>query len=474
MTVKDGDRRAGHWLGVARDGAVSWRGIRYAHGPRFALPEPLPAPGADVLCDRHGPASAQPGGPIASASLADDALFLNVHAPAADGRRRPVLLWVHGGAFVFGAGAQYDGAPLARAGDIVVVTVNYRLGALGFVDFGALGVPRNLGLHDQLAALRWVREHIEAFGGDPERITLAGESAGAMSVASLMAAPAARGLFRGAILQSGALNLMHEAPLAGAIGQRMLALLERHGENRAALLRAPVQRLFAAQRRLAREYPGILPGAPVFDGDLLPPALAQARAAAAPVPLLLGWNRDEVRLFELPGLRGMLPLDRTALLRRLSGQLGAATAAALAQAYPDGPGGLRELATDAYFAQPVRRAAERHAAAGQPTWAYRFDRRGLLGAPHAAELAYLWDWGGLPGLVLRGGLPTPDRRRLGERMRRHWLGFVRDGRPGDDWPRYTPETPALKLFDREDRVAVDPEPHRRRAWGPHELVAAPP
>lgn len=466
--------RAGHWIGFERAGVANWRGIRYARAPRFALPEPVPVPAVDVACERHGPASAQPGGLVASASLDDDALYLNVHSPAADGRRRPVLFWVHGGAFVFGAGSQYDGAQLAREGDIVVVTVNYRLGALGFVDFAALGMPRNLGLHDQLAALGWVREHIEAFGGDPQRVTLAGESAGAMSVASLMTAPAAHGLFHGAILQSGGLNLMHETPLAAAIGQRMLQRLEHHGQSPAALRRTPVQRLFAAQLRLAREYPGILPGAPVFDGDLLPATLDDARTAVPPVPLLLGSNRDEARLFELPGLRGQMPLDREAMLRRLAQQAGVDVAARLAPHYPADIEGRRALVTDAYFTQPMRRAAERHAAAGQPAWLYRYDRRGLLGAPHAAELACLWPMSGMAGLVLRGGLPTPDRQRLGERMRRRWIEFVRTGQPGEGWPRYTPQARQVMLFDRSDRVVADPEPGRRRAWGPHELVAAPP
>ncbi|KUO06067.1 hypothetical protein AQJ67_04535 [Streptomyces caeruleatus] len=373
---------------------VAWRGIRYATASRFREPEPASPPRRPTVFAQFGAPCAQPplrtlGG---EGSEAEDALYLNVYSPSADDARRPVVVWIHGGAYQGGAGSAYDGARLAAEGNVVVVTVNYRLGVLGFPDLSDLGVPRNLGLRDQIAALTWVRDNTELFGGDPRTVTLAGESAGSMSVSLLMPTPAAHPLFHRAIMQSGALDLVHDGAVGQRLGTEIRTALDPDGVGLPALTKASVGAVLTAQQLVARRYPGTVPAAPVSDGDLLPESLEKARTAPVPpIPLLAGWNRDEIRFFDLPGVREALPRHRSHLARLLRDQLGAETADRILAEYPENRAGRRDLGTDVTFAKPTRHFAERHAAAGHPTWTYRLDKRGLLlGAPHAADLAYLW------------------------------------------------------------------------------------
>ncbi|MET0371543.1 MAG: carboxylesterase family protein [Sphingobium sp.] len=200
---------AGRFRGEDRGASVAWRGIRYAHAERFALPGPVAPPSDIVDAVRLGAACPQQVGFATPEQLgpsqSEDCLFLNIFSPGSVAKRRPVMVWFHGGAFVGGSAAMYDGGMLAETGDIVVVGVNYRLGLLGFLGVEALGIPMNLGLHDQIAALRWVRDNIAAFGGDPDHVTIAGESAGSVSVSVslLMLSAAAGGLFHGASCRAG-------------------------------------------------------------------------------------------------------------------------------------------------------------------------------------------------------------------------------------------------------------------------------
>ncbi|HEU4544738.1 MAG TPA: carboxylesterase family protein, partial [Microlunatus sp.] len=215
--------------------------------------------------------------------------------------------------------------------------------------------------------------------------------------------------------------------------------------------------------------PGTVPAAPWFDGDVVPDSLTAAQAAVRPeIPLLAGHNHDEVTLFRvLPG--NIMPTSREALTRRLWEALPAQQAEAVIAAYPETPRGTRALGTDLNFAVPTQHFAERHRAAGGRTWCYRFDAAvPLIGATHAAELPYLWDWVGPLALVLRGRL-TPGRRALGRRMKDHWTAFVRDGAPGPEWPTFelaarAQDDRATMIFCPEgDRVEHDPHP-RREVW----------
>ena len=299
----------GELRGTRAEGLHIFRGVPFARPPagarRFRPPE-RPAAWAGVRdATRFGPAAPQSLGllgPVFSLGITrmdEDCLSLNVWTPGVDSRRRPVLVWIHGGAFVLGAGSQslYDGAVLARRGDVVVVTINYRLGSLGFLRLrelsgGRLPASGNEGLLDQIAALEWVRDEIAAFGGDPGNVTIFGESAGAMSCAALLGAPRARGLFHRAILQSGAANYVSPAETASAVAEEFLAALRIRRRRIADLLSLPPERLVEAQARLFFTLrPGLKPVAPLLAAAPRPgsrrrrprrPAQAEAAAAVGP------------------------------------------------------------------------------------------------------------------------------------------------------------------------------------------------
>ncbi|WP_427891121.1 carboxylesterase/lipase family protein [Kribbella sp. GL6] len=314
------DTRYGPVLGTD---SLVFKGIPYAAPPvgpdRFRPPRPPQPWSAPLKATSYGPTAPQTGadGPLAelvprAIVPGDNYLNLNVWSPDLDGNA-PVMVFVHGGSFTSGAGALsvYDGSRFARGG-VVLVTINYRLGADGFLWFGE-GSP-NLGLLDQIAALTWVRDNIAAFGGDPGNVTIFGESAGAMSVCTLLAMPAAAGLFHRAIAESGAANNTIDAATARLVGERLAAMLGT-APTREAIAQVPLQRLLAAQDQLGRQVMGkarakvwgdvartLLPFSPVEDGTLLPAApLDLIRAGAgADVDLMVGTNSEEARLFLIP------------------------------------------------------------------------------------------------------------------------------------------------------------------------------
>ena len=466
--------QAGPFTGHRDNGVAAWRGIRYARATRFGLPVVEPLPAAPMACTTYGATAAQEKGAGGARSESDDPFFLNVWSPAADGKQRPVMVWIHGGGFRTGAGSVYPGHELAAGGDIVVVTLNYRLGAIGFADFSALGIPNNRGLHDQIAALRWVQAHIALFGGDPAQVTVVGESAGSTSVALLMVARGIEPLFRAAIMQSGSLNLLHDPQIAARLATRYRELLGTAAESRAALEAVPVARLLDAQAQVADAFPGMIPAAPIYDGDLLPASFEAALLAETPdIPLLVGAMRDEIRFFEIPGARTMLLRERGELLAQVRWLLGKTAAGRIAATYPDTRAGNRDLGTDANFQMPTRHFAERHVARGRRAWVYRFDYGGLfLGAAHAVDLTFLWPLDGVVFGALRGGPLTGRRRELAERMRSRWIAFVREGDPGSEWPPYVvPQRPTL-IMDRTDRVEQDPDRARREAWDGQDIEIA--
>jgi para-nitrobenzyl esterase len=446
--------------GLARDGVLHWRGLPYAAPPaRFAAPQP-PAPWTGVRdATQFGPAAIQAGDPrIALMSgvtdkigTSEDCLTLNIVAPATTGAR-PVLVWIHGGAFVMGTAATplYNGTSFAARHDLVVVTLNYRLGLLGLLpDRTGAG---NWALLDQIAALRWVRDNIAAFGGDPASVTVVGESAGAISIATLFAMPAARGLFHRAIVQSGASPLV-PAPVPDPAP--LLAELGGAG--------APVDAVLALQERLIQTR-GLGAFAPHVDGVSVPrdPLEAVRAGEVAGIPLLAGSNRDEWRLFELfLGDRAVAPI-RDALTARLGPGL-----PPLLAAYD---GDWVALIGDLVFGAPVARLADAQAAHA-PVWRYRFDFAstgfgGRLGAAHAIELPLVWNTLDLPtSAALLGDLETA--RPLGAAMHDAWAAFVRTGDPSTAalpaWPRHDPGRRATMIFDRQSRVVDDPAPGRRSA-----------
>jgi para-nitrobenzyl esterase len=477
------DTALGRLRGEHANDCLVWKGIPFAQPPtgehRFREPQP-PQPWVGVREARaFGPVCPQAFGGkakprVAAPEYSEDCLYLNVWSPALDGVRRPVALWIYGGAFCVGSANGYDAAHLARSGDIVVVTANYRTGPFGFVNFGSLPGARelddNVGLRDQIATLEWIRDHIEAFGGDPQRVTIMGESAGSISVALLLQSARAQPLFHGAIMESGATTLIHDREMSERLARLYVDELGLGTEPRKQLQAVPPLALLLAQQKLARRFPKTLPAAPWFDGQLLADSPGQSLTThSAPVPLLAGHTRDETRTFEiLPGPASM-PLTRAEVARLLYAQLGESPAEQILHAYPEDRSGRRQLSTDATFALPTVHFAERHST-HSATWLYRFDcRHPLFGAMHGLDLLYLWNMRGPLAALARGGMLRGRRAALAERMRRHWAEFVRTGSPGTDWPPFDTRDRRTKLFNLQDQVVADPDKARREAWASHDI-----
>ncbi len=494
---------SGRLRGAEDRGTIVFRGVPFARPPvderAFRAPEP-PEPWPGVRdATRFGRAAPQLAAlppllrnliGVASARQSRDCLTLYVWTPAADGGRRPGMVWIHGGAFVLGTGATflYHGVHLVKRGDVVVVTINYRLGALGFVnhpELRARGVDANLGLRDQVRALEWVRENIGAFGGDPGNVTIFGESAGGMSVGTLLAVPAARGLFHRAVLQSGAMHNVSAEGDAARVAEIFLDELGLTPEDAEALRYAKTGDLQRAQQIAAvraglRE--GRLPWQPSVDGDLLPCTALEAleKGEVVRVPTLVGTNRDEWRLFTLFDPRSRR-LDEAGLLRRLVYLLGSDAAVAEAiEVYRAGRRGRRPsqlweaVQSDRVFHHPAQRAADGLADLGVPVWRYLFSWQaplvgGRLGAGHGMELPFVF--GTLRDRLLRPTLgAVRSARRVSRRMQDAWLAFARGGDPGHggipEWPAYDSGERSTLDFDSETEVVLAPFATESAFWRP--------
>lgn len=492
---------------MLREGIARFRGIPYARPPvgelRFRAPLPV-TPWSGVR-EAVEPAPIAPQQRVLpppidrlwrwiSGPESEDCLALNVWTPAPAPARRPVMVWLHGGGFLFGSGSVflYDGAELARRGDVVVVTLNYRLGAFGFLDPSRLGAPAggsypaNLGLRDQLTALAWVRENIEAFGGDPEQITVFGESAGAMSIACLLAAPAARGLFGRAVLQSGAAHHVSDPDEAEHRGRAFLHALGLDRFDPEVLEKLPANEILRAQAAAASGVParGRLPWQPTLDGDLLPrPPLDAVRdGEAAGVELVVGTNKDEWKIFAsaVPRLRSLdeARLERRAerMLRAHGAATGAAEAIAVYRAVHGADASPYEiylaLRTDQVFRLPALDLLAAQAPHQPRVYAYRLDLpvpafASTLGACHAADLPLVFattDHLVLTPFYLR----SRSARRLSERVQTAWAAFARRGSPAHagvgPWPAWEPVARKTMILDRRCRIERAPGEAERRVW----------
>lgn len=453
----------GRLRGDVADDHVTYSAIPYAAPPvedlRWRPPEPA-RPWSGVR-DATTPSTPCPQvGPDGIVGE-EDCLFLDVTVPrnVRPGRRLPVLVWLYGGGFNSGGAHEFDGAELATAGEMIVVTPNYRLGALGFLSTPELDASGgNYGLMDQAAALRWVRRNASSFGGDPSNVTLAGQSAGARSVCAHLASPLSRGLFQRAIVQSGACaNPVPDRAAAEAFARQAIEELGCSGDGdiAACLRRQPFDRLvttlqgvgFEANARVADR-----PWNPVARTWMLPrqPGEALSDGSAARVPILIGAARDEMRGFV--SNHADLTTDRYhAMLAETFGD----AAEKVAAEYPVAGFGSPALALSAVLtdwggaigACPVLRTAH-DAAAWQPVYAYEFaedsgqEIEGYpLGAYHGLELPYLWDlnlaWDTYPEL-------TAEQERLSGTMIGYWSAFVHSGDPNGSarphWPAFTPGT----------------------------------
>jgi para-nitrobenzyl esterase len=499
MTGAIVDTRSGKIQGVEQNGIHVFRGIPYAAPPvgprRWKAPE-REAPWNDVRDATRFSAQAAQGEFALDAMLggtarpkSEDALYLNVFTPGLDDKHRPVMVWIHGGAFMFGEGATpwYDGTAFATRGDVVVVSINYRLGSFGFLHltdlFGdEVAGSGNLGLLDQVAALGWVRDCIEGFGGDPTQVTIFGESAGAGSVATLLGMPSARGLFNAAIPESGAASWFATTERATEIASVLIGQLGVKPGDLDALYAKTTDEIIVAQAAVGLETDASgLPFQPVVDGVVLPqPALdAIAAGNAAGVRLLVGTNHDEMTLFSLMDPT-LATLDEAAIRDRISHYwTGGGIDDFLAIYRRLQPGAsLSELwiamATDALFRIPAITLAE-HQLPHAPVWSYLFTWEspvfgGVLKSTHALEIPFVFNTLDQPGGEMFTGT-GPERAAIARRMHDAWIAFARDGAPGHagipEWPRYDTERRATMRIDETWEVLDDPKSETRRLWEGH-------
>jgi para-nitrobenzyl esterase len=487
VQLKDGAIR-----GKADSGTAAFLGIPYAAPPfganRMRPPQRVLPWDGERDATKFGPTVPKGDYPPPYIPLfpevvipGEDCLNLNVWTPDINAGGLPVLVWIHGGSFMNGSSsvAEYNGAAFARDG-IVCVTVNYRLAAEGFLYLG--DGPANLGLLDQAAALRWVQANIAAFGGDPARVTVAGESAGAMSVTTLLSMPLADGLFARAIAQSGAGAHTLTRDQAAMVGGYLAAALGVPAD-RDSIEAVPLDTLVRTASNLVVEVqtnpdPGrwgpltlsLLPFAPVVDGSVLPvaPLTALAAGQGGGVPLLIGSNRDEARLF-LVAAASIDLIDE-------AGLAGAAGAYGLTEeglavyraSRPDASPGdlLAAVVSDWFFRIPAIRVAEARAAAGTPgTWMYRFDRpepsdNHGLGACHGVEIPFVFGTIALDELRPRLG-EAPDRA-VADQVHRVWVSFITGGDPG--WAPYDLGRRTTGLLTDTVSAVDDPAGDERARW----------
>jgi para-nitrobenzyl esterase len=477
---------AGLLRGTTEGGVNVWRGIAYAEQPvegrRFLAPAPL-EPWSDVRdAVEHGPLPPQGrsfvGGGRDDPKIRDEAcLTVTVWSPDVTGAL-PVMVWIPGGAFVYGAGQLqlYNGSRLAANGHVVVVNVTYRLGVFGGFELGDLGpdFDDNLCLRDQLAALAWVRDNIAAFGGDPDQVTVFGESAGATSVLALLASPAADGLFGRAIAQSPALPLIADRETRARQAHRFV---EQLGVSVGELKLLPQRALRRAAGMLQAESAAntpVLAFGLTHGVDLLPhhPIEAARAGAVSGVPLIVGTNSHEASMFAWVK-PPMLPTTRETVDAYFDRTAPEAKQRVLA-AYPDHPRrrALVAIGSDAMFGAPAWAFADAYSGHA-PTYAYRFDHttwtlRVLgLGATHGSEIVHIQhSYSSYLGRKLHP-LGRRVQPRVGRRMQRTWLNFATGefGPEDEAWPRYETEHRRTRVIrsTRDDTVA-DPDGVRRSAW----------
>jgi para-nitrobenzyl esterase len=480
----------------------SFKGIGFAAPPvgdlRFAPPAAAPPWSGVRDAVDYAPISLQHLDPLSAmipgcewnfyhpgAKQSEDCLNLNIWTAGAGGEGRPVLVWIHGGAFLAGSGTGLwcDGSRLAAEQGVVVVTVNYRLGALGGLVTDESGSSGNNMLRDQVQALRWVSENIAAFGGDPQQVTIAGESAGAMSVVSLLAAPEAAGLFRGAIVQSGHASVSTTPAQAHAATRRYLDKLDLAGapDVLAALRAVDAGRLLDAQGTLAAEL--TVPFRPIIDGTFLPAPLLDifAAGAQAQVPMLIGTNTDEHNLFAAMSWGpGAAAGDLRSRISKLFDAPDPAVVDELVTTYrrlaADDDAAWNILTTDRDWRGPVRDLATSHAAAGPPVYSYEFTYRstalnGALRACHALDIPFVFgnlDQLGVADFVGSDAVQEPARQRVQQACVEAWGAFIRDGAPASsqlpEWPRYLPAQRSVMAIGAEPAVTDDPHADRLDRW----------
>ncbi|MBY9076835.1 carboxylesterase/lipase family protein [Nocardioides sp. WL0053] len=484
----------GRLRGSVVDGVHAFLGVPYAAPPsganRLRPPRPVEPWSGERDATRYGPSPPQVAAPEAAgtdwdtALTGEDCLLLNVWTPDPGGAGLPVMVWIQGGAFTISSTASYDGSHFARDG-VVCVVINWRVGADGFLYLG--DDVANVGLLDQVAALEWVRENIAAFGGDPGNVTVFGESAGAMSIGTLLSMPRAEGLFRRAIPQSGAAHQVSSPTTASRIGR---SLAEKLGvpPTREEIAAVPVDRRLAAQTELEAEVfadqerwgpemvGSSMPWQPVVDGDVVPgPPLERiAAGAGTQVDLLVGTNTDDWRLFLVitGAIDQVTEQDLTAPVtvsgNRSLAAYGLPVESALAayrSRYPDASPGelLAAVQTDWWVRIPAIRLADAHVNDTSNSYMYEFAWSAPgLGAVHAVEIPFVFDTVSKDARLFGPLLGEDPPQELADTMHAAWVSFATSGDPG--WPTYDLGSRATMRFDTTSQVVEDPRTWERALW----------
>lgn len=481
--------------GIFERGLHTFKGIPYAAPPvgelRWLPPRP-PKPWSGVRpAKTYGAIAPQesfplPGLPDESEPQSEDCLFLNIFSPGLDGAPRPVMVWIHGGAFSMGSGStqMYTTGTIASQGNIVLVTINYRLGALGFLNLdevtkGKIPSTGNEGLQDQIAALRWVKKNIAAFGGDPENITVFGESAGAMSIGCLLNIPETCGLFERAILESPVGEMARPLDASVRISEEFLKITSLSADDVSGLRSLPVTTLLRAQQETAiKMEQGAAPMIPVADGLVMSEMPLQLFEAglAFKVPILIGSNLEEDKFFSMMNPK-IYKVDEEGLRQHVSKYVIAADIEKLIGAYrtakakrgePTTPFEiLSAINTDFMFRKTARRIAEaqcKHAAGGY-NYLFRWKSPaagGILGASHVIEIGFVF---GNYHPTLNGSGPEADK--LSKEMQDAWVSFARTGNPSckslGEWPKYSSGRSTM-VFDRTSRLERAVYEEERQIW----------
>lgn len=484
--------RLGPVTGRSGNGVQSFLGVPYAKPPvgelRFRAPEPHGPWAGPLDATKLGDRAMQPENPTLEEGYSEDCLTVNIYTPAADSRARPVLFWIHGGAYYIGSGNDHDGSVLAAQGDAVVVSVNYRLGVFGFLDLTkydeTLTGSASNGFRDQIMALTWVRDNIADYGGDPDNVTIFGVSAGGAAVNALFAAPSADGLYHRAIAHSGLAVINAPPPLASAT--KLAAHLKIDEDE----LLSHLRQLSAEELLSAQLASGIRVDASV-DGVVITRDTFQAIAERGRrgVPYIAGSTREEGRIFTalspegavfdpliaVEGTSTFLGAKAFGLLR--AGAEPAEYVSALRQAFPgESDRNLYERVWTEMFRRAAILTGEAVSAAGPGSWLYRFDMPsaptdGALGAPHGADVAFTFNDFVRPGLLRNDWYDPGDPavRRLAERWSNTVLNFARTGDPNGAglprWPRYSVGQRAVLILDATPRIELDPDQELRKRWG---------
>ncbi len=497
--------------GTQTDGVLAFKGIPYAAAPvgklRWAPPR-APAPWKDAIqADAYGPQAIQNdaalgaifGGPAVKPDMSEDCLRLHVWTPVSSSEPLPVMVWIHGGAFTMGSGGSpmYDGITFAKR-NIVLVSINYRLGALGFLrltDLTGARVPAtgSEGIQDQAFALQWVQENITAFGGDPDNVTIFGESAGGMSVGALLGMPAAQPLFHKAIPQSGAGHHAVPAARATRVAELLLEELGISPDDTEALYAATADEILAAQMKLEanttelqeRDIAGMA-FQPCIDGVHIPdlPIRSIAAGLSKGKPVLIGTTLEENKLFTMmdPSLSSA---DFETVKTALGGTFAPDEIEQLLETYTaalqkrgDDPTPLAMMTainTDRMFRMPAIRLAEAQAGHCDDVYVYQFNWKtdamgGVLGACHALEIPYVFGSHRAPGMAGFAGSGQPGADALSQAMQSRWVAFANTGKPGTDLAPYADRRTTM-VFDADSRSEQDPNAPERQIWDalPHGL-----